>query len=259
MLPLDRQNEYRRRYRALNPGWQSSGGVYERLVRDSITPQTRLLDLGGGRGGLIELLHPHLGLAAALDPDLDSLLDHRTPDVCRLSGWAESLPFPANTFDVVTASWLLEHLAAPEIVFAEVHRVLRSPDPESGKSGGRFIFLTPNALHPLLITNYFSRFFPVLQRRLVPRLYARSEADTFPVQYRANTAGRLTRLCNRVGLTLQLHLIPDPTYTAFNESLFQLSVWTERLIPKSFKIHLVGMAIKSRGAPAGRLYKINRE
>ncbi len=244
MLPLDRQNEYRNRYRALDPAWQSSGDVYERIVRASISPRTRLLDLGGGRGGLIELLHPLVGLAAALDPALDSLLDHRTPDVCRLSGLAESLPFPTNTFDVVTASWLLEHLAAPEAVFAEVHRVLRSPAPESGKPGGRFIFLTPNALHPLLITNYFSRFFPALQRRLIPCLYARAEADTFPVQYQANTTGRLTRLCNRAGLTLQLHFIPDPTYTAFSKSLFRLSVWVERLIPTSFKIHLVGVATK---------------
>lgn len=236
MLPLDRQNEYRNRYRALNPGWQSSGDVYERLVRDSISPQTRLLDLGGGRGGLIERIRTEVGLAAALDPDLDSLLDHRAPDVPRLSGLAESLPLPSNSFDVIAASWLLEHLAAPEAVFAEAHRVL--------VPGGRFIFLTPNALHPLLITNYFSRFFPALQRRLIPRLYARAEADTFPVQYKANTPARLTRLCNRAGLTLELRLVPDPTYTAFNESLFRLSVWAERLIPKSFKIHLIGVAIK---------------
>ncbi|MEK7328417.1 MAG: methyltransferase domain-containing protein [Chloroflexota bacterium] len=237
MLPLDRQNEYRNRYRALNPGWQSSGDVYERLVRDSITPQTRLLDLGGGRGGLIELLHRDVGLAAALDPNLDSLLDHRTPDVCRLSGLADSLPFPSDSFDVVTASWLLEHLAAPEAVFAEVSRVLRS--------GGRFIFLTPNALHPLLIANRLSKLAPALQRKLVPHLYARSEADTFPVQYQANTAGRLTRLCNKTGFTLELHLAPDPTYTAFNESLFRLSVWVERLIPTALKIHLVGVAVKA--------------
>ncbi|MBI3244263.1 MAG: methyltransferase domain-containing protein [Chloroflexi bacterium] len=236
MLPLDRQNEYRNRYRALNPGWQPSGDVYERLVRDSISPQTRLLDLGGGRGGLIERIRFHVGLAAALDPDLDSLLDHRTPDVCRLCGLADLLPFSANSFDVVTASWLLEHLTAPEAVFNEIQRIL--------KPGGLFIFLTPNALHPLLIANRLSKLAPALQRKLVPHLYARSEADTFPVQYKANTAKALQRLCNRVGFTLQLHLIPDPTYTAFNESLFRLSAWAEQLIPKSLKIHLVGVAAK---------------
>ncbi len=244
MLPLGQQNEYRRRYRALNPGWQSSGDVYERVVRDSISPQTRLLDLGGGRGGLIELIHLHVGLAAALDPNLESLRDHRAPAARRACGFADSLPFPANSFDVAIASWLLEHLANPEAVFAEAHRVLRSPDPESEKSGGRFIFLTPNALHLLLITNYFSRFFPALQRLLVPRLYARAEADTFPVQYQANTANRLTRLCKRVGFKLELCFIADPTYTAFNEPLFHLSAWAERLIPESLKIHLVGVATK---------------
>jgi hypothetical protein len=64
------------------------------------------------------------------------------------------------------------------------------------------------------------------------------------VQYRANTANRLRALCRRVGLTLTLHFIPDPTYTAFNEPLFRLSLWAERLIPQLFKVHLVGVAIK---------------
>ena len=84
MLPLDKQNEYRRRYAALNPQWQASGDVYERLVRESLLystqrsndfsrlatevattfATTRLLDLGGGRGGLIELIHGGVGFAA---------------------------------------------------------------------------------------------------------------------------------------------------------------------------------------------------
>jgi ubiquinone/menaquinone biosynthesis C-methylase UbiE len=236
VLPLDRQNEYRRRYRALTPSWQSSGDAYERLVREVLMSDTRLLDLGGGRGGLIEAIHNQVGLPVALDPDLPSLLDHRAPAIPRLCGLAESIPFPNNTFDVITASWLLEHLAAPEVVFAEIHRLL--------KPGGRFLFLTPNALHPLLITNYFFHLIPSLQRFLIPRLYARAEADTFPVQYRANTARRLRDLCRRAGLTLTLHFIPDPTYTAFNDPLFRLSVWAERLIPQLFKVHLVGVAIK---------------
>ncbi len=36
-----------------------------------------------------------------------------------------SLPFEANTFDVVIANWILEHVAEPEKVLAEVGRVLK--------------------------------------------------------------------------------------------------------------------------------------
>lgn len=236
MLPLDRQNEYRRRYRALNPQWRSSGDTFEQIVRESISPPTRWLDLGAGRGGLIEKIHAGTA-AAALDPDLPSLLEHRAPTIPRLCGIAEALPFRAQSFDVVTAVWLLEHLSDPAAVFAEAHRVL-APD-------GRFIFLTPNAVHPILIANRISQIAPALQRKLIPRLYARAEADTFPVRYRANDGGTLHALCRRAGFTLDLRFIADPTYTAFNDALFRLSALAERLVPPPFKIHLIGVAVKS--------------
>lgn len=234
VLPLSKQNLYRQRYHALNPQWHTSGDEYERIVREHITPQTRLLDIGGGRGGLIEIIHDQVAAATALDPDLPSLIEHRAPVVQRVCGLADSLPFANNSFDVITASWLLEHLAQPETVFAEIHRVL--------DHNGRFIFLTPNFNHPLLITNYFLR---PLQHLLIPRLYARAEADTFPVRYKVNTPSRLHRVCERVGITLELNFVADPTYTAFNDPLFNLSVTLEKLIPQSRKIHLVGVAEKS--------------
>ena len=236
MLPLNKQNEYRRRYRALNPAWQSSGEAFEQIVRGSINSATRLLDLGGGRGGLIEKIYPRVGVATALDPDFSSLAGHRAPAVPRICGLAEHLPFLANSFHVVTALWLLEHLPDPPTVFREIHRILQP--------NGLFIFLTPNTLHPLLTTNNLSRLFPRLQRALVPRLYARAEEDTFPVRYRANTPGALRALCQQTGFNLRLHFIADPTYTAFNDSLFHLSVFIERFIPAPFKIHLVGVALK---------------
>jgi len=237
MLPLDRQNEYRRRYRVLHPNWQPSGDTFEQIVRESISSSSRLLDLGGGRGGLIEKIHAEVDSATALDPDLPSLGEHRVRTVSRICGLADALPFPANSFDLVTATWLLEHLSDPATVFSEIHRVL--------KPNGRFIFLTPNAFHPILIANRVSQIVPNLQRALIPRLYARAEADTFPVRYRANTGRSLHALCRRVGFTLDLRFIADPTYVAFNDPLFRLSVLVERFIPASFKIHLIGVAVKT--------------
>jgi SAM-dependent methyltransferase len=245
MLPLDRQNEYRRRYRLGRPGWRAGGDVFEQAVREAIRPSTRLLDLGGGRGGLIEILRGQVSAAATLDPDLPSLREHRAPAVGRVGGRAEALPFPAQAFDLVIATWLLEHLADPGAVFAEVHRVLRRADREPGTPGARFIFLTPNARHPLLMMNKLARALPALQRFLVPRLYARAEADTFPVRYRANTGPALHALCRRAGFALTLQHVADPTYTAFNEGLFRLSAFAEALLPTAFKIHLVGVAVKT--------------
>ena len=53
-LPLDVQNSYRARYRAMRPGWRASGEQLEAMVRSYVTPGSSVLDLGCGRGGVVE-------------------------------------------------------------------------------------------------------------------------------------------------------------------------------------------------------------
>jgi SAM-dependent methyltransferase len=237
MLPLDRQNRYRQRLREEQPGWQTSGDAFEALTRQRLSPANRVLDLGCGRGGVMELFWRDVRLAAGLDPDLPSLRDHRLrghragmPLVC---GLAESLPFAAGSFDLAIGLWLLEHLPHPARVLREVRRVLAP--------GGRFIFLTPNALHPLVFANRYAWAFPAIQRALVPRLYGRAEADTFRVRYRANTPARLRSLAAETGFKVaSLRTISDPTYLAFNDAFYNLSRLFERLLPRQLHIHLLG-------------------
>ncbi len=201
-----------------------------------MTPASRILDVGCGRGGLIELLHGHVALAVGLDPDLTSLHEHRA-SIHRAAGLMGGLPFPSASFDLVLCSWVLEHLAAPERALAEVGRVL--------VRGGHLIILAPNGYHPLAWANRLFSGLGEVQARLVARLYGRAEADTFPAVYRANTAGRLHRLAADAGLwPLALHTVGDPSYLAFNEPLFRLSVWLERLTPAGLKVHLVGDYVK---------------
>ena len=89
--------------------------------------------------------------------------------------------------------------------------------------------------------DFTSRALPQLQRKLVPRLYGRAEADTFPVQYRANTAPTLKALATGANLEVaELNVVPDPTYVALNAALFRASVWSERWLPSGWGIHLVG-------------------
>lgn len=103
------------------------------------------------------------------------------------------------------------------------------------------MFLTPNARHPLIWGNRLNQAFPAVQRRLVPRLYGRAGADTFPVRYRANTPARLRALADAAPLrVVSLRAIPDPTYIAFSDQLFALSALLERALPKSWGVHLIG-------------------
>ncbi len=234
MLPLDRQNQLRERYRQLRPGWQSSGEVYEAAVRRCLHTEKRLLDLGCGRGGLPEKLENELSGIFGVDAHWRSLSGYRGVHVHLCAGQSERLPFPPGTFQTITAAWLLEHLLAPHAMLREIQRVLTP--------GGHFIFLTPNRRNPLLIANRLSGWVPALQRRLVPRLYGRSLADTFPLYYRANTRRKLRQLARESGLRLlSLESVRDPTYAAFNEVLFRALIALEDLLPGELGVHLVGV------------------
>jgi SAM-dependent methyltransferase len=170
---------------------------YARAVTPMLVWGRRWLDLGAGRrihGGWN--CPPERELAAAAsafvgcDLDIDGMkanphLHHR------IASDAQSLPFPADSFDLVTANMVLEHLVNPAAVFAEIARVLR---PE-----GRFVFVTPNRAHP--VVRLMGTLLSVRQRRLVAHvLENRPMFNVFPTYYRANTADDLRRLAAEVRL-----------------------------------------------------------
>ena len=233
ILPLAVQNAYRERYRAIRPGWKSSGDQLETIVRSHITPDSRVLDLGCGRGGVVELLWRDVRLAAGLDPDSPSLAEHRAAGLPVIRGVGERLPFVEESFDLVVCLWVLEHLRDPAATLREVRRVLRP--------GGHFVFLTPNMRNPMMVVNRIGKALPSLQRRVVPRFYGREETDTFPVQYRANTVEAIRRHASAAELDVyDLRVVPDPTYLAVNSVMFRAAVMSERLMPEGWGVHLLG-------------------
>ncbi len=219
---------YRRRYAALKPGWEPATARYQRRVARYLTPTTRALDLGCGRGGIVERLG-NAGQWVGLDPDHASLRDHRLPGLARAQADALRLPLGSATCDLVVSSWVLEHLADPRRTFAEISRVLRP--------GGRLICLTPNARHPI---PRFGQIMARWQSALVPKVYGRGAEDAFPVYYRANTPEQLSRLAAYVGLRLvNIELVEDPSYFAWNRSTFALAARLEALLPVLWKVHLI--------------------
>jgi SAM-dependent methyltransferase len=207
---------------------------YEALIRQVSPPQGRLLDIGCGRGGALEQLADLPLLALGLDPDAASLHEHRLPGLARSVADANTIPLPDQSCEIVICAWVLEHLLNPQAVFQEVGRVL--------KPNGVFIFMTPHRHSPIAWLNWGLQ---PLQRHLVPLLYGRAEADTFPVVYQANSRPQLERLAKGGGLQLQqLHIIHDPTYLAFNEPLFRLNVLLTRWLPAQMGVHLVGLCRK---------------
>lgn len=232
LLPYAAQTSYRDKYRAARPGWMSSGDQFDLVVQKHLTPESAVLDIGCGRTGGIERFWRQARVAVGVDPDRGSLAA-RGEGMTVLQSGGEHLPFADASFNVVVSVWVLEHLETPEKVFAEVARVL--------KPGGHLIFLTPNALNPLVMGNRVGQLAPWLQKQLVSNVYGRDGADTFAVRYRANTTSRIRELAASTGFEVaELKVIADPTYVAFNTLLFKVAMLSDRMLPAGLGVHLLG-------------------
>jgi SAM-dependent methyltransferase len=238
VIPLDQQERYRDLYRSLRPGYEDGVSVFAKLVGRHTTPQTRVLDAGCGRGGVIERYWNETRHTVGVDADLASLQEHRCLTQL-VHGDLERLPFVDGSFDLILCSWVVEHLTSPGEVFGELARVLRT--------GGHLLLLTPNAWNYVTMAQ---RLVPGrLQHRLTRRIYGRDERDTFPVAYKANTRRSLEGHLRHAGfLNEEFHLVGDPSYVAGNEILFRLAVAWERITDwgplKHTKVHLVGSYVK---------------
>ncbi len=92
------------------------------------------LDVGGGTGGLVDVLKPY-GSLIGLDYSDEALSYYRQyhPDVCR--GDAVHLPFKSESIDFLIALDVLEHLEDDRAGLTEFFRVL--------KMGGRALVTVP--------------------------------------------------------------------------------------------------------------------
>ena len=205
----------------------SSGDQFDFVVRMHLTSESAVLDLGCGRTGGIERFWREARVAVGVDPDLGSLVA-RGQGMPVMQGGGEHLPFADASFHMVVSVWVLEHLENPENVFAEIARVLK-PD-------GHFIFLTPNALNPLVLGNRVGQLAPWLQKQLVSNVYGRDGS-----RYRANTSSRIREMAAATGFDVaELKVMADPTYVAFNALLFKAAMLSDRVLPAGFGVHLLG-------------------
>lgn len=95
-----------------------------------------ILENGCGVGMYVEKLSSFGGKVFGLEFDFERAAEagSRSPRILNAAG--ESLPFPPASFDLVLSHEVLEHVADDRLAVCEMVRVLRSPDPVSGKPGG---------------------------------------------------------------------------------------------------------------------------
>ncbi len=108
----------------------------------------RVLENGCGVGMYVEHLAPFGGQVIGLEYDFERAFEAgtRSPNILNAAG--EDLPLPSNTFDLILSHEVLEHVQDDRQAVREMIRVLRSPDPASGKPGGRIVLFVPNRGYP---------------------------------------------------------------------------------------------------------------
>jgi len=181
--------------------------TYGRRVLSTLTPQTRWLDLGCGQRLLCNGLetvekelsaHPFVGV----DLSLDNLRSQRHTRYCVLAD-GNHLPFKAESFDLITANMVVEHLQLPDLAFREMNRVLAP--------GGIILLHTPNLANYLVLANRVIS--KVTSRRVHAAFVATSEKRTedeiYPTFYRVNTEGRMRKMGSSVG-DVSVEFLPSP-------------------------------------------------
>jgi SAM-dependent methyltransferase len=161
-----------------------------------------VLENGCGVGMYVQKLTGLGSRVIGLEYDFERAVDARVNSDGIINAAGEFIPLPSSTFDLILSHEVIEHVQDDRSAIREMIRVLRSPDPVSGKSGGRAVIFCPNRGYPFEthgifwkgkyyfgnkpFVNYLPR---TLRDKLAPhvRVYSRSDMqrlfDDLPVKF----------------------------------------------------------------------------
>jgi len=215
-------------------------------VNALIEPSSHVLDFGCGRGCYGEdpvalrrqmrILRGKCARVVGTDIGTDAL-ENPYLDEVRLFQPGEPVPYPTESFDVLLADCVLEHLPDPAAFFAEARRLL--------KPGGSLCLRTSNLL------SYFglaAMLIPASKRaEILHRARPdRKDEDSFPTLYRCNTVFAIQKALAQQGFSgIAFGHESEPRYLGFSRLAYRFGVWHQRWAPGFLRPAIFAFATRS--------------
>ena len=203
---------------------------YARVLETYVQPGGRWLEVGCGRQ-----IVPDWAMSLArqrqlaeraemlVGMDVDAAVDQHPLLTHRVRGLGNAMPFQSDSFHLVTANMVVEHVHHPEELLLEIQRILQP--------GGRFVFHTTNFGNMLIFIAYFVP--DRIKEKIVWILEKRKAEDIFPTRYEINTVRRIREVVSRTSLSIE-RLSLNGTAGAFG-GLGPIG-WVELLLMKAVEI-----------------------
>jgi ubiquinone/menaquinone biosynthesis C-methylase UbiE len=166
--------------------------VERRLLDAALRPGAVALDAGCGRTTRLRNYRDRIVRLVGVDSDEGAGRENPYLDEFVPSDLDESLPFDDDTFDLVYANFVVEHLGEPERTLGEWRRVLRP--------GGQLVVVTSNRANPLMAVG--DRLPRRVRLAIKRRGAGAEEKNVYPTRYLANTGGRLSAVAASAGFEL---------------------------------------------------------
>lgn len=232
------QDRYLHRYYHSRPGWQGGTDMFQGMIATHARGARDVLEVGPGpTNATTAFLRKQFGAVDGLDIDPDASGNQELRQCFLYDGG--KFPLADGSYDAVVADYVLEHVADPTLLLAEVARVLRP--------GGHFLFRTPNIYHYIpmvsrLTPHWFHKLVANRSRGLV------ESHEPYPTFYRMNSGRALRRLVAPAGLEeAELRFVErEPSYGMSSRVLFYLFMGYERVVNRTDL--LKGMRVNLFGA-----------
>jgi len=192
--------------------------IFYEWIKSYLKSDHIILDCGAGTG----LLNPynfkgHCKKVVGIDLD-ERVLKNPLLDEAYVENFMYPY-FPEQSFNIVFANNVVEHIKKPAEFLKEMKRIL--------KPGGLLFIKTPNSWHYVALAGSFT---PKKFHVFYNRLRGVKEEDVFPTFYKMNQNYKIKKLSKKLNFSYEIKFFEGrPEYLVLNPIMFFLGIIYERI------------------------------